>query len=47
MLGAFIKKSNVVSINTMVDVLKTATGSKASLFTVNKKALLAGYDMIL
>ena len=44
MLGAFIKRTNLVSIDTMVDVVKTAMRGKSNLFAVNKKALLAGYE---
>lgn len=43
MLGAFIKRSNLVSIDTIVDVVKTMMASKASLFEINKKALMTGY----
>ncbi len=45
MLGAFIKKTNIVSINTMVDVLKASAGSKANFFNANKQALLTGFEM--
>jgi len=45
MLGAFIKRTNLVSIDTMVDVVKNAMRGKSNLFAVNKKALLAGYEM--
>jgi 2-oxoglutarate ferredoxin oxidoreductase subunit gamma len=45
MLGAFIKRTNLVSIDTMTSVVKTAMRGKSNLFAVNKKALLAGYEM--
>jgi len=45
MLGAFIKKSNLVSISTLIETLKSTLGSKGSLFEVNKEALTAGYEL--
>lgn len=46
MLGAFVKKSNLVKIDRLVDVIKTMMASKAKLFAVNKKALLTGYELL-
>lgn len=46
MLGAFVRKSNLVKIETLVDVIKTMMASKAKLFAVNKKSLLAGYELL-
>lgn len=45
MLGAFIKRTNMVSLDTMINVVKTTMGNRANLFNVNKKALLAGYEL--
>jgi len=46
MLGAFAGKSNLISINTLIDGLKTTFGSKQKLISVNKKALMAGHDLV-
>ncbi len=46
MLGAFTRKSNLVSIDTLTETLKTILKSKAKLFAVNRKALMAGYDLL-
>ena len=47
MLGAFVKKSGLVSLHAVEDVVKTMLGAKnARLFEVNRKALLTGYDLI-
>jgi Pyruvate/2-oxoacid:ferredoxin oxidoreductase gamma subunit len=43
MLGAFIKRTNLVNIDHMVSVIKKA--NKANLFAVNNKALLTGYEL--
>ena len=45
MLGAFTKRSNLVSINTVVKVLRSTMESKGKLFALNKKALLTGYEL--
>ena len=45
MLGAFIKKSNIVSISTVIEELKNTLKSKESLIAINEKALMAGYDL--
>jgi 2-oxoglutarate ferredoxin oxidoreductase subunit gamma len=45
MLGAFTKKSNLVSISTLIETLKTTLESKGLLFAVNRKALVAGYEL--
>lgn len=44
MLGAFIKKSNVVSISTLIEGLETTMKNK-KLIAINKEALVAGYDL--
>jgi len=45
MLGAFIKKSNLVSISTLIKVLKDTMARKGKLVAINKKALMAGYEL--
>ncbi|MFC1966581.1 2-oxoacid:acceptor oxidoreductase family protein [Chloroflexota bacterium] len=45
MLGAFIKKSNLVKIDTFFEVLRETFGKKEKLAGINKEALLAGYNL--
>ena len=45
MLGALIKKTNIVSIYTLIEGLKDTLKTKRKLIAVNKKALMAGYDL--
>jgi 2-oxoglutarate ferredoxin oxidoreductase subunit gamma len=45
MLGAFIKKSNIVSISTVIEEFKNTLKNKEQLIAVNEKALMAGYDL--
>ncbi len=45
MLGAFCKKANLVSMDTMIEGLKVTLGSKKALLDVNKKALMTGYEL--
>jgi 2-oxoglutarate ferredoxin oxidoreductase subunit gamma len=45
MLGALIKKSNLVSISTLIEGLEETLKNKGKLITLNKKALMAGYDL--
>ena len=45
MLGAFIKKSGLVSLNSVTDALKSTLGKKQKLVAINEKALKAGYDL--
>lgn len=45
MLGAFIKKSGLVSLDTVVGALKSTLGKKQKLVAINEKALKAGYDL--
>ena len=45
MLGAFTKKNNLVSISTLIDGLKNTLKNKEKLIAINKKALMAGYDL--
>ena len=46
MLGAFIKKSNLVSINTNIEELTTTLKKKEKLIAINEKALMAGYNLV-
>ena len=46
MLGAFIKKSNLVSINTVIEELKNTLKKKEKLIAINEKALMAGYNLV-
>ncbi len=47
MLGAFIKKSGIVSLETMIQVLKeTFSNRNPGLFKLNKSALLLGYNYL-
>ncbi|MDD4859910.1 MAG: 2-oxoacid:acceptor oxidoreductase family protein [Dehalococcoidales bacterium] len=45
MLGAFTKKSRIVSMASIVDGLKTALKGKTKLVAVNEEALMAGYNL--
>ena len=45
MLGAFIKKSNLVSINSLIDEIKNTLKNKDKLIAINEKALMAGYNL--
>ena len=45
MLGAFTKKSNLVSIASIKEGLKTALKSKQKLLNINEEALMAGYKL--
>src|SRR4030042_5953615 len=46
MLGAFTKKSGLVSVSTLIDGLKSTFKNKTGLIAINKKALMAGYDFV-
>jgi 2-oxoglutarate ferredoxin oxidoreductase subunit gamma len=46
MLGAFIKKSNLVSLKSLVDGLTVALKGNQKLVTINKDALNAGYNLV-
>ncbi|MBN2099549.1 MAG: 2-oxoacid:acceptor oxidoreductase family protein [Dehalococcoidia bacterium] len=47
MLGAFIKKTNLVSMDSIFETLKETFKTKTKLIAVNKKAVMAGYDLAL
>jgi 2-oxoglutarate ferredoxin oxidoreductase subunit gamma len=46
MMGAFIKKSNLVSMATLIEGLKDTLKNKTKLIAVNRRALMAGYDLL-
>ena len=46
MMGAFTKKSNLVSVASVIEGLKSALKNKQKLVAINKKALMAGYDLL-
>ncbi|MBM3176098.1 MAG: 2-oxoacid:ferredoxin oxidoreductase subunit gamma [Chloroflexi bacterium] len=46
MLGAFIKKSGVVSLESIVEALARTLGGKKKLLDINERALRAGYDLV-
>ena len=45
MLGAFIKKSNLVSLSGIIEELKNTLKNKQKLMAVNKQSLMAGYEL--
>jgi len=45
MLGAFTRKTNLVSLSSVIEELKNTLKKKQKLIAVNKKALMAGYDL--
>jgi 2-oxoglutarate ferredoxin oxidoreductase subunit gamma len=45
MLGAFTKRSNLVSLSSIVEALKDTLKKKQKLIEINKTALQAGYDL--
>jgi len=45
MMGAFTKKSNLVSLSSVIEALKNTLKNKQKLISINKKALQAGYDL--
>jgi len=46
MLGAFIKKTGLVSQETIVRVIKDTFGSRPGVYKLNKSALSLGYDYL-
>jgi 2-oxoglutarate ferredoxin oxidoreductase subunit gamma len=46
MLGAFIKKSNLVSMKSLIEGLNVALKGNQKLITINKEALNAGYALL-
>ncbi len=46
MLGALIKKSNLVSLSSIIEALKDTLEKKHKLIVINEKALRAGYDLL-
>jgi 2-oxoglutarate ferredoxin oxidoreductase subunit gamma len=45
MLGAFAKKSNLVTLASIIEGLKNTLKTKQKLIAVNEKALTAGYEL--
>jgi 2-oxoglutarate ferredoxin oxidoreductase subunit gamma len=45
MLGAFARKSGLVSLTSIIEALKFILGTKQKLLAVNEKAIRAGYDL--
>lgn len=46
MMGAFTKISNIVSVSSVIEGLKSALKDKQKLIAINEKALMAGYDLL-
>jgi 2-oxoglutarate ferredoxin oxidoreductase subunit gamma len=46
MLGAFARRTGLVSLDTIAEVLNSTLKKKAKLIAVNKKALAAGYGYV-
>ncbi len=46
MLGAFTKKSNLVSVSSVIEELKSTLKKKQKLIAINQKALMIGYDLV-
>ncbi|MCK4965151.1 MAG: 2-oxoacid:acceptor oxidoreductase family protein [Dehalococcoidia bacterium] len=46
MLGAFTKKSNLVSVSSVIEELKSTMKKKQKLIAINQKALMIGYDLV-
>ena len=46
MLGAFVKKSNLVSFDSLIQGLEKALKGKTKVIEINTKALQAGYDFL-
>jgi 2-oxoglutarate ferredoxin oxidoreductase subunit gamma len=45
MLGAYIKKSNIVSLDSQIKGIENSFKKKEKLIVLNKKALLSGYEL--
>lgn len=46
MLGAFIKKSNIVNLQSIIEGLDVVLKGKQKLIEINKEALAAGYELL-
>lgn len=46
MLGAFIRKTGLVSLETMIHVIRDTFGSRPGVFKINKSALSLGYEFL-
>jgi len=45
MLGAFTRKTNLVSLSSLIEVVSSTSKRKGKLVAINKEALMAGYDL--
>jgi Pyruvate/2-oxoacid:ferredoxin oxidoreductase gamma subunit len=45
MLGVFIKRTNLISLSSLIEGLENALKKKRILIDINSKALKAGYDL--
>jgi len=45
MLGAFTRRSNLVSLDSVVQGLRTALKNRQKLIAINREALMSGYDL--
>ncbi|MFC1860996.1 2-oxoacid:acceptor oxidoreductase family protein [Chloroflexota bacterium] len=46
MLGAFTRKTNMVSLDSVIEGLKSILQNKQKLIAINEKALHAGYELV-
>jgi len=46
MLGAFTRRTNLVSLDSVIGGLKTALKNRQKLIAINRDALTAGYDLV-
>jgi 2-oxoglutarate ferredoxin oxidoreductase subunit gamma len=46
LLGAFIKRSNIVSLDSLIEGLAVALKGKPKIISINKEALTVGYELI-
>jgi len=46
MLGAFAKKSNLVSVSSVIEALNTTMKNRQKLFDINKRALTVGFELL-
>jgi len=45
MMGVFAKKSNLVSLSSLIEAMSSTLKNKGKLMAINKKALMTGYDL--
>lgn len=46
MLGAFVKKTNLVALSSVLEGMRDALKKKGKLIAINEKALQAGYELL-